>query len=85
MTITVTGTGFFNDPDPTKQTKLRFDCTSFCSGGSQIMVTITSIEEDTIIANLRTTQKTPLGNRDAIVSNPNGVSAKLSRSNFVAQ
>jgi hypothetical protein len=85
MTITVTGTGFFNDPDPAKQTKLRFDCTSFCSGGSQITVTIVSIEEDQIVANIRTTQKTPLGNRDAVVSNPNGASAKLSRSNYVSQ
>ena len=85
MTITVYGTGFFNDPDPTKQTKLRFDCNTFCSGGSQITVTINSIEEDTIVATLRTTAKTPLGNRDAIVANPNGVSAKLIRSNFVAQ
>ena len=85
ITMTIRGTGFFNDADLTKQTKLRFDCTSFCSGGSQITVTITSIEEDTLIANIRTTQKTPLGNRDAVVSNPNGASAKLSRSNFVAQ
>ncbi|NOT63248.1 MAG: hypothetical protein HOP19_23825, partial [Acidobacteria bacterium] len=84
QTITVTGTGFVNDPDPAKQTKLRIDCSSFCQGGSLVTVTINSIEEDTIIATIRTTQKTPLGNRDAVVSNPNGATAKLLRSNFVA-
>jgi hypothetical protein len=84
LTITVTGTGFNASPDLALQTKLRFDCTSFCSGGSQITVTITSIEEDKIVANIRTTAKTPLGNRDAIVTNANGISAKLSRSNYVA-
>jgi hypothetical protein len=84
QTITVTGTGFVSDPDPAKQTKLRIDCNSFCQGGSLVTVTINSIEEDTIIATIRTTQKTPLGNRDAVVSNPNGATAKLLRSNFVA-
>jgi hypothetical protein len=85
ITVTVTGTGFFNDPDPNKSTKLRFDCNTLCPGGSQTTVTITSIEEDTIIATVKTTQNTPLGNRDAIVTNPNGAAAKLTRSNYVAR
>ncbi|HMY74918.1 MAG TPA: hypothetical protein PLQ88_24080, partial [Blastocatellia bacterium] len=60
------------------------DCSSFCSGGSQTTVTIVSIEEDVIVASVKTTQKTPLGNRDCVVTNPNGSSAKLSRSNYVS-
>jgi hypothetical protein len=79
MTMTITGTGF------NQGTQVRLDCTSFCQGGSQITVTIVSIEEDAIVVNAKTTQKTPLGNRDAIVSNPDGTTAKLSRSNFVSQ
>lgn len=79
ITMTVTGTGF------TQGTQVRFDCTSFCQGGSQITVTIVSLEEDTIVLSAKTTQKTPLGNRDAIVTNPNGTTAKLSRSNYVSQ
>jgi len=78
-TMTITGTGF------TPGTQVRFDCTSFCQGGSQITVTIVSVEEDTIVVSAKTTQKTPLGNRDAIVTNPNGTTAKLLRSNYVAQ
>jgi hypothetical protein len=78
-TVTIIGTGF------NQGTQVRFDCTSFCQGGSQITVTISKIEEDTIILTAKTTQKTPLGNRDAVVTNPNGTSAKLSRSNFVSQ
>ena len=77
-TITVNGTGF------NANTQVRFDCTSFCSGGSQITVTINSIEEDKIVLTARTTQKTPLGNRDCIVTNPGGATARLVRSNFVA-
>jgi hypothetical protein len=78
-TMTITGTGF------NQGTQVRFDCTSFCQGGSQITVTIVSIEEDTIVLNAKTTQKTPLGNRDAVVTNPDGSSAKLLRSNYVSQ
>lgn len=78
-TMTITGTGF------NQGTQVRFDCSSFCSGGSQITVTILSIEEDTIIANVKTTQKTPLGNRDCVLTNPNGTSVKLLRSNYVSQ
>lgn len=80
-TITITGTGF--NPD----TQVRFDCTSFCSGGSQITATIVSLEEDRIVVSAKTTQKTPLGNRDCVVVNPSGSnagSAKLSRSNYVS-
>lgn len=80
-TMTITGTGF------NSSTQVRFDCTSSCSGGSQISVTINSIEEDKIVVTARTTQNTPLGNRDAVVVNPNGSnagSAKLSRSNYVS-
>ncbi len=80
-TITITGTGF--NPD----TQVRFDCNTFCSGGSQITVNIVSIEEDRIVVSAKTTQKTPLGNRDCVVVNPSGSnagSAKLSRSNYVS-
>ena len=80
-TITVTGTGF------NANTQVRFDCTSSCSGGSQISVTISSIEEDKIVLSAKTTQNTPLGNRDAVVVNTTGSnagSAKLSRSNYVS-
>ncbi|MDQ3009366.1 MAG: PKD domain-containing protein [Acidobacteriota bacterium] len=79
MMVTITGTGF------NQGTQARFDCTSFCQGGSQVAVTIVSIEEDIIVLSAKTTQKTPLGNRDAVVTNPNGTSAKLSRSNYVSQ
>jgi hypothetical protein len=77
-TMTISGTGF------TPGMQVRFDCTSFCQGGSQITVTINSIEEDTIILTAKTTQNTPLGNRDAVVTSPDGKTVKLSRSNFVA-
>lgn len=77
-TMTITGTGF------TEGTQVRFDCTSFCQGGSQITVTINNIEEDTITLTARTSQRTPLGNRDCVVTSPNGTTVKLSRSNFVA-
>lgn len=78
ITMTITGTGF------TEGTQVRFDCTSFCQGGSQITVTINNIEEDTITLTARTTQRTPLGNRDCVVTSPNGTSVRLSRSNFVS-
>ncbi len=79
VTMTITGTGF------TQGTQIRFDCTSFCSGGSQITVTINQIEEDRIVLSAKTTQNTPLGNRDAVATHPNGTSFKLLRSNYVAQ
>jgi hypothetical protein len=78
-TMTITGTGFVPG------VQVRFDCTSFCQGGSQITVTINSVEEDTIILTARTTQSTPLGNRDCVVTNPGGTTVKLARSNFVSQ
>ncbi|HKQ75592.1 MAG TPA: PKD domain-containing protein [Blastocatellia bacterium] len=76
--LTISGTGF------TPGTQVRFDCTSFCQGGSRITVTITRIEEDMITVNAKTTQDTPLGNRDVVVTSPDGKTVKLSRSNFVA-
>jgi len=76
--MTISGTGF------TPDMQVRFDCTSFCQGGSQITVTINKIEEDTITLTAKTTQNTPLGNRDAVVTSPSGQTVKLSRSNFVA-
>ncbi len=76
--LTITGTGF------TPGMQVRFDCTSFCKAGSKITVTITSIEEDTIILNARTMQDTPIGDRDLYVTAPNGQTIKLTRSNFVA-
>ena len=85
VTMTITGTGFFANSDPNLATKVRFDCSSFCSGGSQVQVTITNIEEDTITLTAKTTQNTPFGNRDCIVTNPNGTSVKLSRSNLVSK
>lgn len=78
-TVTINGTGF------NPHTQVRFDCTAYCPGGSQTTVTIVSIEEDLIVASVRTTQRTPQGNRDLIVTNPNGSTAKLTRSNYVAQ
>jgi hypothetical protein len=78
-TVTINGTGF------NPQTQVRFDCTAYCPGGSQTTVTIVSIEEDLIVASVRTTQRTPQGNRDLIVTNPDGSAAKLTRSNYVAQ
>lgn len=83
--LTITGTGFFSDPDPAKATKVRFDCSSFCQGGSQVQVTILSIEEDLIRVNVKTTQDTPFGSRDCVVTNPNGTSAKLARGNVVSR
>ena len=76
--MTITGTGF------TPGTQVRFDCTSFCQGGSRITVTIIKIEEDAITVNAKTTQDTPLGDRDAVVTSPSGKTVKLSRSNFVS-
>jgi len=77
-TMTIAGTGF------TPGMQVRFDCTSFCQGGSQITVTINKIEEDAITLTAKTTQNTPLGNRDVVVTSPSGQTVKLSRSNFVA-
>jgi hypothetical protein len=85
VTMTIRGTGFFSNSNPSLATKVRFDCTSFCQGGSQVQVTITNIEEDTITLTAKTTQNTPFGNRDCIVTNPNGTSVKLSRSNVVSK
>lgn len=85
VTMTITGTGFFANADPNLATKVRFDCNSFCSGGSQVQVTITKIEEDTITLTAKTTQNTPFGNRDCVVTNPNGTSVKLTRSNLVSK
>jgi len=77
-TMTLNGTGF------APGAQVRFDCTSVCQGGSQITVTIIKVEEDAITLIAKTTQNTPLGNRDAVVTNPGGPSVKLSRSNFVS-
>jgi hypothetical protein len=85
VTMTITGTGFFSNADPSLATKVRFDCTSFCQGGSQVQVTITKIEEDTITLTAKTTQNTPFGNRDCVVTNPNGTTVKLARSNLVSK
>lgn len=78
-TVTITGTGF------NQGTQVRFDCSAFCQGGSQITATTVSIEEDKIVLSVKTTSKTPLGNRDCVLSNPDGKTAKLSRSNYVSQ
>jgi hypothetical protein len=77
-TMTITGTGFVPG------TQVRFDCSSFCQGGSRITVTITKIEEDAITLTAKTTQDTPTGNRDVVVTSPSGKTVKLSRSNFVS-
>jgi hypothetical protein len=76
--MTITGTGFV----PGMQ--VRFDCTSFCQGGSRITVTIFRVEEDAIFLTAKTTQDTPLGNRDVVVTSPSEKTVKLSRSNFVS-
>jgi hypothetical protein len=84
-TLTIQGTGFFTNNDPSLATKVRFDCTTFCQGGSQVQVTINSIEEDTIILTTKTTQNTPFGNRDCVLINPDGTTVKLLRSNLVSK
>ena len=78
VNLTITGTGFNQD------TKIRFDCTATCIGGSQVTVTITSIDEDQITVTAKTTRDTPRGNRDLVVTNPDGASVKLARSNYVS-
>ena len=65
--------------------ELGEDRSAFCQGGSQITATTVSIEEDKIVLSVKTTSKTPLGNRDCVLSNPDGKTAKLSRSNYVSQ
>ena len=77
INMTITGTGFNSG------TTAQFECTSVCSGGSRITVTIVSIEEDTIVINAKTTLSTPMGNRNLIVSNPGGSTVRIQRSNFV--
>jgi hypothetical protein len=71
-TMTVTGTGF--NPG----TKVDF------SGTGITISDYVSIEEDKIVITLRTTTTTPLGNRDVIVTNPDGTSARLARGCYVA-
>jgi HYR domain/PKD domain len=74
--LTVIGTGF------TPGTQVRFDCSAFTpcgTGGSQITVTINKIEEDTIFLTAKTTQTTPQGNRDVVVTSPDGTTVKLLR------
>jgi hypothetical protein len=85
ITMTVYGTGFVNDADASKATKVRFDCSPFCSGGSQVQVNVVSIEEDTIVLSVKTTLNTPFGNRDCVVTNPDGTTARLARSNYVSR
>lgn len=75
--MTILGTGF------NPQTTVQFDCTTLCSGGSRITVTISKIEEDRIELQVRTTSATPQGNRNLIVTNPGGATVRLIRSNFV--
>ncbi|MFN6202780.1 MAG: PKD domain-containing protein [Acidobacteriota bacterium] len=77
VNMTITGTGFNSG------TTAQFECTSVCSGGSRITVTIVSIEEDTMVINARTTLATPMGNRNLIVTNPGGATVRIMRSNFV--
>lgn len=77
INMTITGTGFNSG------TTAQFECTSVCSGGSRITVTIVSIEEDTMVINARTTLATPMGNRNLIVTNPGGATVRIMRSNFV--
>jgi len=78
VNMTITGTGFNSG------TTAQFECTSFCTGGSRITVTIISIEEDTIVINAKTTSATPTGNRNLIVTNPGGAVVRINRSNFVS-
>ena len=77
-TMTLTGTGF------NSTTKVDFECTSVCSGGSRVAVTIVSIQEDTIVLTAKTTTATPQGNRNIIVSNTGGATIRIMRTNFVA-
>ena len=75
--MTILGTGF------NPQTTVQFDCTSLCTGGSRVTVTISKIEEDRIDLQVRTTSSTPQGNRNLIVTNPGAATVRLIRSNFV--
>jgi hypothetical protein len=71
-TLTITGTGF--NPG----TKVSF------TGTGITIANYASIEEDKIVLTLKTTLTTPLGNRDVIISNPNGESVRLVRACYVA-
>ncbi|HKQ75654.1 MAG TPA: IPT/TIG domain-containing protein [Blastocatellia bacterium] len=71
-TVTITGTGF--NPG----SKVRF------SRAGIAILKYVSIEEDKIIITLKTDKKTPLGNRDVIVTNPNGANARLAQACFVS-
>jgi hypothetical protein len=75
--MTIRGTGF------NQQTDVQFECTSFCSGGSRVTITISSIDEDEIVLQARTTSSTPQGNRNLVVTNPGKATVRLTRSNFV--
>ena len=78
VNMTITGTGFNSG------TTAQFECTSFCSGGSRITLTVLSIEEDTIVLTAKTTSATPTGNRNLIITNPGGATVRVQRSNFVS-
>jgi hypothetical protein len=78
VSMTINGTGFNSG------TTALFECTTVCSGGSRITLTIVSIEEDTIVLNAKTTNLTPTGNRNLIVTNPGGATVRILRSNFVS-
>jgi hypothetical protein len=71
-TMTVTGTGF--NPG----TRVSF------SGTGITISNYVSIKEDQIVITLKTTSSTPLGNRDVIVTNADGTSARLVRGCFVS-
>ncbi|MBK9708993.1 MAG: hypothetical protein IPO77_18940 [Acidobacteria bacterium] len=47
-------------------------------------MTINSIEEDTIVITVRTTQTSPFGNRDLVVTNPNGEVVRRVRAHYVS-
>jgi|GEM_PF-1174499 len=73
-TITIMGTGF------NASSKVSLGCSTSCTNGSGITITsYLSIEEDKIVVAIKTTSSTTLGNRDVIVTNPGGVSARLAR------
>ena len=73
LDMTINGTGFNSG------TKISL------SGTGITIVKYVSIEEDKIVVTLKTTQSTPLGNRDLFVTNPEGpTTVRLSRAFYIA-
>ncbi|MFN0119085.1 MAG: HYR domain-containing protein [Blastocatellia bacterium] len=76
LTVTITGTGFFEGADGSK---ISIACNVLCSGGSQItIVGYDLVDEDTIIIRIKSVNA-PMGWRDLTVTNPNRQTITLKR------